>query len=94
MLCPLHSLDSLPSGTIELTVNSLSRQHASLGEMIWSVPELIARLSRSVTLAPGDVIFTGTPEGVGPLAPGDAVACRAFNGEGGEALPACEFVVK
>ena len=73
MLCPHDSLDGLPSGTIGLTVNNLPRQHASLEEMIWSVPELIARLSRSVTLAPGDVIFTGTPAGVGPVVAGDTL---------------------
>jgi fumarylpyruvate hydrolase len=43
--------------------------------MIWSAPEIIAHLSRLWTLAPGDLIFTGTPAGVGPLHPGDKVEC-------------------
>jgi fumarylpyruvate hydrolase len=41
--------------------------------MIWSLPEIIAELSMFYTLLPGDLIFTGTPEGVGPLVPGDFV---------------------
>jgi fumarylpyruvate hydrolase len=41
--------------------------------MIWSVPELIAELSKLYHLAPGDLIYTGTPAGVGPIAPGDAL---------------------
>ncbi|MNV99308.1 Fumarylpyruvate hydrolase [compost metagenome] len=45
-----------------------------MGDLLWSVPELVAMLSRSVTLLPGDLIFTGTPAGVGPLVPGDVVA--------------------
>jgi fumarylpyruvate hydrolase len=44
--------------------------------MIWSVPEVIAHLSRLVELVPGDLIFTGTPEGVGPLSIGDTLLAR------------------
>ncbi len=43
--------------------------------MIWKVPEIIAELSRLFTLAPGDIIMTGTPAGVGPVTRGDVVAC-------------------
>jgi fumarylpyruvate hydrolase len=43
--------------------------------MIWSVPEIIAHLSRSWMLQPGDLIFTGTPAGVGPIVAGDVVTC-------------------
>ena len=78
---------------LELSVNGAVRQSCVLADMIYGVPEILDHLSREVELRPGDVIFTGTPEGVGPLAPGDAVACRAVNVDGGEALPACEFVV-
>jgi fumarylpyruvate hydrolase len=46
-------------------------QEARLDEMVWSVPELIADLSRLYTLRPGDLIYTGTPAGVGPIAPGN-----------------------
>jgi fumarylpyruvate hydrolase len=47
------------------------RQQACLDEMIWSVNEIIEDLSRYYMLHPGDLIFTGTPAGVGPVAPGD-----------------------
>lgn len=60
-------------GAIWLTVNGVERQRADLSGLLWSVPELVAMLSRSVTLAPGDLICTGTPAGVGPLLPGDVV---------------------
>ncbi len=60
-------------GTVWLTVNGSERQRADLSGLIWPVPELVAMLSRSVTLLPGDLIFTGTPSGVGPLIAGDTV---------------------
>ena len=47
------------------------RQDASLSELLWSVPELIAHLSGFYHLEPGDLLYTGTPAGVGPIAPGD-----------------------
>lgn len=56
---------------ITCTVNGEMRQKSQLGKMIWSVPQIIARLSRLVELQPCDIILTGTPEGVGPLRPGD-----------------------
>jgi fumarylpyruvate hydrolase len=49
------------------------RQAGDLADQIWPVPDIIAALSRLVALAPGDLIFTGTPEGVGPLRRGDEV---------------------
>lgn len=61
----------LSSGAIELTVNGATRQKADLEELIWSVPEIVSILSHAVRLAPGDLVFTGTPAGVGALAPGD-----------------------
>lgn len=60
-------------GAIWLTVNGVDRQRADLSDLLWPVPELIAMLSRSITLAPGDLVFTGTPAGVGALQIGDAV---------------------
>jgi fumarylpyruvate hydrolase len=60
-------------GRIWLEVNGEPRQEGNLNEMIWPVPDVIAYLSRFVTLAPGDLIFTGTPAGVGALHPGDHV---------------------
>jgi fumarylpyruvate hydrolase len=58
-------------GRISLCVNGAPRQQGDLSDMISPVPEIIAALSTYVALAPGDLIFTGTPSGVGPLLPGD-----------------------
>jgi fumarylpyruvate hydrolase len=58
-------------GRIALSVNGAPRQQGDLSDMIWSAPQIIADLSRYVALAPGDLIFTGTPAGVGALRPGD-----------------------
>lgn len=58
-------------GSIRLTVNGEVKQDADLAELIWSVPEIISILSHSIELRPGDLIMTGTPAGVGPLAEGD-----------------------
>ncbi|MEH6677897.1 fumarylacetoacetate hydrolase family protein [Phenylobacterium sp.] len=63
-----------PQGRIAATVNGQSRQDALVSDMIWNVAEIIAQASKLWALAPGDLIFTGTPEGVGPLARGDQVA--------------------
>jgi 2-keto-4-pentenoate hydratase/2-oxohepta-3-ene-1,7-dioic acid hydratase in catechol pathway len=61
--------------TLELRtrVNGETRQHGRIADMIWPVPELLAYISRMMTLLPGDLVLTGTPAGVGPLAPGDRV---------------------
>ncbi len=58
-------------GRIWLEVNDELRQNADIAEMIWSVPEILAELSTWFELKAGDLIFTGTPAGVGPLQPGD-----------------------
>ena len=63
----LHPGPVAADATITCTVDGAPRQSARLSDMIWSVPAVIAHLSRLVTLAPGDLIFTGTPAGVGPL---------------------------
>ena len=60
-------------GRILLAVNGITRQDGDLAQMIWSTPEVIAHLSRLFTLAPGDLIFTGTPAGVGPVERGDVL---------------------
>ncbi len=60
-------------GAIWLEVNGEPRQRASLSEMIWSVPEIVAELSTYFELRPGDLIFTGTPAGVGPVRRGDSI---------------------
>lgn len=68
---PVTRIGHPERGAIRLTVNGDVRQDGDLADMIWSVPETIATLSRLVTLAPGDLIYTGTPEGVGPVKAGD-----------------------
>jgi len=65
------TLGHVSSGRIWLTVNGEKRQESDLSQMIWGVPEIIAALSRLYELAPGDLIFTGTPSGVGAVKPGD-----------------------
>jgi fumarylpyruvate hydrolase len=64
------------AAAISLSVNGMVRQQASTAEMTWSVPEIIAELSTYFELQPGDLVFTGTPPGVGPLLPGDNVDCE------------------
>ena len=64
------------TGRILLSVDGQVRQQAELADMIWSPAEVLAHLSRTVELAPGDLVFTGTPEGVGPLARGQRVAAH------------------
>jgi fumarylpyruvate hydrolase len=61
------------TGSITLTIDGNLRQRGDLKDMIWSVAEIIAALSTYVELAPGDLIFTGTPAGVGPIRRGETV---------------------
>lgn len=74
-LVPAAGVDPT-AGAVELRVNGELRQAGDLGDQIWSVAETIAELSRSVRLAPGDLLMTGTPDGVGPLVRGDVVEGR------------------
>jgi fumarylpyruvate hydrolase len=60
-------------GLVWLKINGSLRQKGDVSEMIWSVPEIVMHLSRLFPLAPGDLIFTGTPAGVGPVKKGDAL---------------------
>jgi fumarylpyruvate hydrolase len=60
-------------GRISLDVNGEPRQRGDLDQMIWKTPEIIASLSRLFTLAPGDLVMTGTPSGVGPVLRGDVM---------------------
>jgi len=76
-ITPASAVGHLSTGRIWLSVNGALRQDGDLSQMIWSVPEIIAALSRSWELAAGDLIFTGTPASVGPLQPGDVVRCGA-----------------
>jgi fumarylpyruvate hydrolase len=70
---PVAAAGHVEGGAIWLEVNGETRQRANLSEMIWSVPEIVAELSTYFELRPGDLIFTGTPEGVGPVRRGDSL---------------------
>jgi fumarylpyruvate hydrolase len=70
-LVPASKIGHPSKGALWLNVNGKQRQKADLAEMIWSVPEQISYLSEYYTLEPGDVIFSGTPAGVGPVKAGD-----------------------
>ncbi|WP_047308527.1 fumarylacetoacetate hydrolase family protein [Rhodopseudomonas palustris] len=74
-LRPASEIGHPATGRIWLSVNGTERQTGDLSEMIWNVPEIIAKLSAQVELAAGDIIMTGTPAGVAALSPGDAIAC-------------------
>ena len=72
-LRPASETGPLERGRIALAVNGAPRQEGDLAQMIWTVPEAIAFLSRHFALAAGDVILSGTPAGVGPVARGDVM---------------------
>jgi fumarylpyruvate hydrolase len=72
-LQPVSCTGHPQAGRIWLEVNGQLKQEGNLNEMVWPVADVISYLSRYVTLAPGDLIFTGTPAGVGALEPGDHV---------------------
>jgi len=63
----------IANGKMECRVNGRLRQSGDLGGMIWGVPQIIHYLSQQVEIAPGDLIFTGTPAGVGPVVKGDKI---------------------
>ena len=75
--CPLgeesSKLPDLDSLTVVTRVNGVERQRGKSSEMVFSIPSLLAYISRIMTLEPGDLVATGTPSGVGPLVPGDVV---------------------
>lgn len=76
---PIHSAAEIghpTEGIIRLAVNGTVRQNGNLNQMIWKVPEMIAYLSRLFTLKAGDLIFAGTPAGVGAVEKGDTMAAH------------------
>jgi fumarylpyruvate hydrolase len=76
---PLHRVAQTghyTKGTIWLKVNGQTKQNADLSQMIWSVAEQISRLSEAFELFPGDIIYSGTPENVGPVVKGDRIDCH------------------
>jgi fumarylpyruvate hydrolase len=60
-------------GALTLSVNGVQKQKTDLSQLIWNVPEIVVQLSRLYRLVPGDLIYTGTPDGVGPVVPGDRI---------------------
>jgi len=74
-IAPAAKVGHPARGAIWLNVNGKQRQKADLSDMIWSVPEQIEYLSQYYTLEPGDLIYSGTPAGVGPVQPGDELHC-------------------
>lgn len=78
-LVPASAIGHPADGAITLEINGELRQSGDLDQMIWKVPEMIAYLSEYFTMAPGDLIFSGTPAGVGPVVRGDKLR-GAVNG--------------
>ena len=72
-LAPIEQTGIVDRGSIWLDINGERRQAGDLQQMIWKVPEVISRLSTLFVLQPGDLIYTGTPAGVGPVVRGDLI---------------------
>jgi len=73
---PIHPVEVVghpTTGEIWLKVNGELKQRGDLQDLIWSIPEVISFVSQTVHLAPGDLIYSGTPAGVGPMQPGDEI---------------------
>ena len=88
-LVPKESLQGdLSSKELRLHQNGELRQSSKLSNMIWGVPDIISVISSKVKLEPGDVIFTGTPAGVGPISRGDKIEASCSD------LPLCSFTVE
>ena len=75
-LHPVAAIGHYTKGGIWLDVNGVRKQNANLSQMIWSVGEQIQKLSEANELMPGDIIYSGTPENVGPVVRGDVIRCH------------------
>ena len=73
---PVARVGHFTAGTISLKVNGEIKQNANLNQMIWSVAEQISKLSEAFELKAGDIIYSGTPENVGPVVKGDVIECN------------------
>jgi len=73
-ITPVAQCGHINKGRIWLDVNGERRQDGDINQLIWSIPEVIAHLTQSIALAPGDLIMTGTPAGVGPVDVGDKLS--------------------
>jgi fumarylpyruvate hydrolase len=89
LIAPIEKLgpDLFDDARLRLFVNESEKQSASLRSMIFTVPEILIALSKLFELRPGDLVFTGTPEGVGPLVRGDRVRVEL------DPLPPLEFSI-
>ena len=74
-IAPAARIGHVAKGAIRLSQNGEIRQDSDIAQLVWSVPEIIAHLSGFYHLGPGDLIFTGTPAGVGAVQPGDRLDC-------------------
>lgn len=70
-ITPLEQAGAVDQAEIQLQVNGADRQRSTVGKLIWNIGETVAHLSAAWTLQPGDLIYTGTPEGVAAVVPGD-----------------------
>lgn len=73
---PAAKIGHFKKGAISLSVNGEVKQQSDLAHMTWSVAEQIEKLSEAFELKAGDLIYTGTPENVGPVVPGDVIVCK------------------
>lgn len=84
--CPVGTPGDVPAALDDLTVvtrvNGAERQRGSVRDMVFAIPFLLAYVSRVMTIEPGDLIATGSPAGVGPLAPSDTVDVTVMDGNG------------
>ncbi len=74
-IAPVSRIGHCEHAAITLKQNGALRQSSDIDRLVWSVPEIVSHLSGFYHLQPGDLIFTGTPAGVGPVAPGDLLEC-------------------
>ncbi len=72
-IVPIEQCGEIQDGSISLSINGEIRQEGDVNQMIWEVAQVISRLSTLFVLQPGDLIYTGTPAGVGPIKPGDEI---------------------
>jgi 2-keto-4-pentenoate hydratase/2-oxohepta-3-ene-1,7-dioic acid hydratase in catechol pathway len=70
-IVPASEIGELGARTLSLAINGETKQHGSLADLIWNVPDILHELSKLYALRAGDLVFMGTPAGVGPLQPGD-----------------------
>ncbi len=78
-IIPIGNLGVLSTGAIALQVNGETKQSADLSQLIWNIPELLVDLTQFYHLEPGDIIYTGTPEGVGAVKTGDHITGQIAN---------------